>query len=199
MDVKYSYYNTSKGYRVMGGTAAQFLKADGSLDNKEYVTTNTTQTIDATKTVGFQNTLYSGWDRLSVANPQMGPFSLLNLALQGAYPLYGDEEFRYGTNSIGIYNNFGNGNVTMTREAAPNLPNKSGMQLRFNYNGSGATPGLGGFILGFIARTNAIFIQKFMAKLPVGYSFNNAENYMGDNASVNWLTPGQEPVNGKLM
>lgn len=70
----------------MGGTAAQFLKADGSLDNKEYVTTNTTQTIDATKTVGFQNTVYSGWDRLSVANPQMGPFSLLNLALQGAYP-----------------------------------------------------------------------------------------------------------------
>ncbi|OCA74480.1 hypothetical protein [Chryseobacterium arthrosphaerae] len=189
MDVKYSYYNTSKGYRVMGGTAAQFLKADGSLDNKEYVTTNTTQTIDATKTVGFQNTVYSGWDRLSVANPQMGPFSLLNLALQGAYPLYGDEEFRYGTNSIGIYNNLGNGNVTMTREAAPNLPNKSGMQLRFNYNGGGATPGLGGFILGFIARTNAIFIQKFMAKLPVGYSFNNAENYMGDNASVNWLTP----------
>ncbi|MCI3935599.1 pyocin knob domain-containing protein [Chryseobacterium aahli] len=62
------------------------------------------------------------------------------------------------------------------------------MQLRFNYNGSGATPGLGGFILGFNARSNAVFIQKFMAKLPVGYSFYNAENYMGDNASVTWLT-----------
>lgn len=297
MDVKYSYYNTSKGYRVVGGTAAHFLKADGSLDNKEYidkysgqniegakwfrtaggnqylnhrlriisddgsnpgmvfyksgmnvgtiqydgpnylfttsdtnafsylvsagyikqgsnddyallgggghkaisdfvlssqlgsyVTSNTTQTIDSTKTIGFQNTIYSGWDRSSVTNPQMGPFSLLNLALQGAYPLYGDEEFRNGTNGIGIYNNYGNGNVTMTREAASNLPNRSGMQLRFNYNGNGATPGLGGFILGFNARSNAVFIQKFMAKLPVGYSFYNAENYMGDNASVSWLT-----------
>ncbi|MFL9833737.1 pyocin knob domain-containing protein [Chryseobacterium terrae] len=202
MDVKYSYYNTSKGYRVTGGTAAQFLKADGSVDNASYITqtnlnsqlgsyltTNTIQTVNSVKTIGFQNTIYSGWDRSSVANPQMGPFSLLNLALQGAYPLYGDEEFRYGTNNIGIYNNYGNGNVTMTREAASNLPNRSGMQLRFNYNGNSATPGLGGFLLGFTARANAIFIQKFMAKLPVGYSFNNAENYMGDNASVNWLTP----------
>lgn len=154
-----------------------------------YVTSNTTQTIDATKTIGFQNTIYSGWDRSSVANPQMGPFSLLNLALQGAYPLYGDEEFRYGVNGIGVYNNYGNGTVSMTREAASDLPNRSGIQLRFNYNGNGATPGLGGFILGFNARANAVFIQKFMAKLPIGYSFNNAENYMGDHASISWLTP----------
>lgn len=40
MDVKYSYYNTSKGYRVTGGTAAHFLKADGSLDNAVYTTVN---------------------------------------------------------------------------------------------------------------------------------------------------------------
>lgn len=188
MDVKYSYYNTSKGYRVMGGTAVQFLKADGSVDSTEYINRYSEQNIDSTKTIGFQNTLYSGWNRASVANPQMGPISLLNLALQGAYPLYGDEEFRNGTNSIGVYNNAGNGTVTMTREAAANLPNRSGMQLRFNYSGGGATPGLGGFILGFIARANAVFIQKFMAKLPVGYTFNNAENSMGINGSVNWLT-----------
>ena len=41
MDVKYSYYNTSKGYRVTGGTAAHFLKADGSLDNTSYIPANT--------------------------------------------------------------------------------------------------------------------------------------------------------------
>lgn len=72
------------------------------------------------------------------------------------------------------------------------------MQLRFNYNGNGATPGLGGFILGFNARANAVFIQKFMAKLPIGYSFNNAENYMGDHASVSWLTPRSERKMGNL-
>jgi hypothetical protein len=41
MDVKYAYYNTSKGYKVTGGTAAHFLKADGSLDNASYVIQST--------------------------------------------------------------------------------------------------------------------------------------------------------------
>jgi len=50
MDVKYSYYNTSKGYRVVGGTAAHFLKADGSLDNNSYAILNGVQTFTNTNT-----------------------------------------------------------------------------------------------------------------------------------------------------
>ncbi len=46
MDIKYAYYNTSKGYRVLGGTAAQFLKADGSIDNESYASLNGTQTFN---------------------------------------------------------------------------------------------------------------------------------------------------------
>lgn len=42
MDTKYAYYSTSKGYRVVGGTAAHFLKADGSLDNNSYALVNLT-------------------------------------------------------------------------------------------------------------------------------------------------------------
>lgn len=49
MDIKYAYYNTSKGYRVVGGTAAHFLKADGSLDNKEYIDKTSLQNITGTK------------------------------------------------------------------------------------------------------------------------------------------------------
>ncbi|WP_326984335.1 hypothetical protein VUJ46_07325 [Chryseobacterium sp. MYb264] len=33
MDIKYAYYNSSKGYKVVGGTANQFLKADGSVES----------------------------------------------------------------------------------------------------------------------------------------------------------------------
>ncbi|WP_312390524.1 hypothetical protein [Chryseobacterium sp.] len=36
MDVKYAYYYSSKGYKVIGGVAAQFLKADGSVDGNSY-------------------------------------------------------------------------------------------------------------------------------------------------------------------
>ncbi|MDH6209388.1 hypothetical protein M2254_000972 [Chryseobacterium sp. BIGb0186] len=49
MDTKYAFYSTSKGYRVLGGTAAHFLKADGSLDNTSYLTTDTIQNINAIK------------------------------------------------------------------------------------------------------------------------------------------------------
>jgi hypothetical protein len=37
MDINYSYFNTAKGYKVVGGTAAQFLKADGSVDSNTYL------------------------------------------------------------------------------------------------------------------------------------------------------------------
>ncbi|WP_294298945.1 hypothetical protein [uncultured Chryseobacterium sp.] len=40
-DIKYALYTSSKGFKVVGGTAAQFLKADGSVDNTSYIPTNT--------------------------------------------------------------------------------------------------------------------------------------------------------------
>lgn len=49
MDIKYAYYNTSKGYRVLGGTAVHFLKADGSLDGTEYIDKTSFQDIAGTK------------------------------------------------------------------------------------------------------------------------------------------------------
>lgn len=49
MDTKYAYYSTSKGYRVVGGTAAHFLKADGSLDGNTYLTLGTPQNITGRK------------------------------------------------------------------------------------------------------------------------------------------------------
>ncbi len=49
MDTKYAYYSTSKGYRVLGGTAAHFLKADGSLDSNTYLTLGTPQNITGRK------------------------------------------------------------------------------------------------------------------------------------------------------
>lgn len=37
MDINYAYYTSAKGYRLVNGTASQFLKADGSVDNRAYV------------------------------------------------------------------------------------------------------------------------------------------------------------------
>ncbi|WP_449387010.1 hypothetical protein [Chryseobacterium lineare] len=36
-DIKYALYTSSKGFKVVGGTAAQFLKGDGSIDSTLYI------------------------------------------------------------------------------------------------------------------------------------------------------------------
>lgn len=36
-DIKYALYTSSKGFKVVGGTAAQFLKGDGSIDSTSYI------------------------------------------------------------------------------------------------------------------------------------------------------------------
>lgn len=41
MDVNYAYYTSAKGYRIVNGTASQFLKADGSVDSAGYIPVNT--------------------------------------------------------------------------------------------------------------------------------------------------------------
>lgn len=52
MDINYSYFNTAKGYKVVGGTAAQFLKADGSVDSDNYLS----QTVANSNFATIQNT-----------------------------------------------------------------------------------------------------------------------------------------------
>ncbi len=51
MDINYSYFNTAKGYKVVGGTAAQFLKADGSVDSNNYLS----QTVANSNFATIQN------------------------------------------------------------------------------------------------------------------------------------------------
>lgn len=72
--------NSDNSLILLGGGGHKAI-SDFALSSQlgSYVTSNTTQTIDATKTIGFQNTIYSGWDRSSVANPQIGPFRCLIL------------------------------------------------------------------------------------------------------------------------
>lgn len=40
-DIKYALYTSSKGFKVVGGIAAQFLKADGSVDATSYIPAGT--------------------------------------------------------------------------------------------------------------------------------------------------------------
>lgn len=91
-----------------------------------------------------------------------------------------------------IYNNKGNGTVTHTRidgkaQNSPFYPEHKYI-CQITTNGE-ASPGAGGFIASHNAAANKIFIEKFVAKVPVGYTVYFAYNAQGNGNSVRFLTP----------
>lgn len=93
---------------------------------------------------------------------------------------------------VSIYNNAGNDAVTFERvdaksQNSPFYPEHKYI-LKITTNGS-ANPSCGGFYAAHTAAANKIFIEKFVAKIPVGYNVSCAYNSQGTGASVTYLTP----------
>ena len=101
--------------------------------------------------------------------------------------LYRDPTFRNGNNSVNVYNNAGNGTVTITRTGA-SAPNDSGYVLEIKTTGS-ASPGFGGFYFATGAGYRKIFIARIIAKIPTGRQIAWATNSIGTGGSSKWLTP----------
>lgn len=93
---------------------------------------------------------------------------------------------------IYVYNNNGNGTVTHTRVAAStqNSPFTYNHPyiLKITTNGS-ASPYAGGFYTNHYSAANKVFIEKFVAKIPIGYEVTAHYNSQGSGASVYWITP----------
>lgn len=86
-----------------------------------------------------------------------------------------------------IYNNKGNGTVTHTRidgleQKSPFYPEHPYI-MKIVTNGE-ASPGAGGFYCSHTASANSKFIEKFVAKIPVGYTVVPAYNPQGTGSSV---------------
>ncbi len=102
--------------------------------------------------------------------------------------IYKDPTFKNGVNGVSVYNNSRNGTVTVTRIAkTSDVPSDSGYCLQVKTSGT-ASPGSGGVVQSIQSRPDAVFIQKIIAKLPVGYKLNTASNSMGSGYSDKWLT-----------
>ena len=114
------------------------------------------------------------------------PFNALGM--QHGTPIYNDPEFASGNNGVAVYNNAANGNVTITRIADNQASaNSSGYILQIKVTGP-AEPWTGGFVQSIQSRANAVFMQIFRAKIPVGYNVNVNSNQMGANYSDVWIT-----------
>lgn len=124
-------------------------------------------------------------------NPSTGAGELVLTALgykSAGYPVYNDPEFAKGANGISVYNNSNNGVVTHAIVSDASSGNSSGKILKITHTGSGS-PGFGGFVQYISSRANAIFIQIFRAKIPIGRNVATSSNSMGDNYKDEWLTP----------
>lgn len=99
-----------------------------------------------------------------------------NKALAASYAsgncLNRDVDFRNGLNGIQVYNNAGNGTVSLVHwiggAPASQAPTKSTNVLAVEYNGQGASPYNGGFYFGTQTRVNAVFVVRIIMKLAVG-------------------------------
>ncbi|HAT3998554.1 TPA: hypothetical protein I9Y90_000036 [Elizabethkingia anophelis] len=107
--------------------------------------------------------------------------------------LYRDVNFRDGLNGAQVYNNAGNGNVSLVHwiggAAASQAPTKSTNVLAIEYNGQGADPYNGGFYFGTQTRANAVFVVRIIMKLATGQDITFHSNAAGDNYKFDWVTP----------
>ena len=102
--------------------------------------------------------------------------------------LYRDPTFVEGSNGISVYNNSGNGTVTITRTSSSTVPNDSGKMLTIKNTGT-ASPNCGGFTFSTACGYRKIFITRIIAKIPVGRDITFHTNSMGTGGTQKWLTP----------
>lgn len=103
--------------------------------------------------------------------------------------IFRDPEFLVGVNGCNVYNNAGNGNVTVNRIVSlSDCPSTSGYCLQITTNGI-ASPEHGGYYQAVQTRANGVFVSRIIAKIPIGYTMRNAHNSYGNGGTTVALTP----------
>ncbi|HCW6388605.1 TPA: carbohydrate binding domain-containing protein [Acinetobacter baumannii] len=119
---------------------------------------------------------------LKDTNSKLSDTDLIARALTNGKLLFGDPTFKKGNNSVGYYDNAGTGRVKVERVAKEaDNPTSSPYQLNVTVS-NGASPSYGGFVQMYWARANAVFLIKYIIKLPVGFKLVQAANSMGVGA-----------------
>ncbi|KAF3301478.1 hypothetical protein FPV23_03855 [Carnobacterium sp. PL17RED31] len=106
-----------------------------------------------------------------------------------------DPYFEKGNNDIGVYDNGRTGTITIRHTAIPSntsIPapkGSTGYRLDITHEASTATtPNRGGIVCNANSWANGTVVIKFVALLPIGRSFAQANNPLGTGFTVGWLT-----------
>ena len=114
--------------------------------------------------------------------------------LFGGYNELSGAAFSNELASITRYSNSNLTQITIARQekSADNPISGMSNEVKITNAGTAQTqPGLGGFLHGKHADANKKYVHVFVAKLPEGYYFQNANNKLGDGATTQWLTSNE--------
>lgn len=104
------------------------------------------------------------------------------------YSSYTDVNFSNGRNNLNVYDNSGSGQVTLDVIDNNEAPNGTHKVLRVRSQGTGTSPGAGGFYYGVQTDKNKIIIFRFTAKVPADKFLSFASNQAGTGYTSEWLT-----------
>ncbi|MEG2243755.1 MAG: hypothetical protein RSC87_09815 [Muribaculaceae bacterium] len=122
-----------------------------------------------------------------IADDKLG--SIASRAIATGECLYPDMCFSYGDNMVYPYNNAPNtGSVVAKRVPMPGTPTGSNWVMAVASKNSTA-PGRGGVYQIITTRANGVFVQRIVAKIPVGFSLQCVSNSIGTGGTIKWATP----------
>ena len=104
------------------------------------------------------------------------------------YSSFTDVNFSNGRNNLNVYDNSGSGQVTLDVIDNNEAPNGTHKVLRVRSQGTGTSPGAGGFCYGVQTDKNKIIIFRFTAKVPADKFLSFASNQAGTGYTSEWLT-----------
>lgn len=104
------------------------------------------------------------------------------------YSSFTDVNFSNGTNNLYGYDNAGSGQVVLDVIDNNEAPNGTHKVLRVRSQGTGTSPGAGGFYYGVQTDKNKIIIFRFTAKVQADKFLSFASNEAGTGYTSEWLT-----------
>lgn len=183
----------------------QAVHRNGLEDGPEYMgqialgmTTNTNKMFFRTK---YEGSWYA-WNEVATTDTALLRYSRNNVNINSSncspippsllewtigYPRLYDPEFNDGDNTVYVYNNTGNGVVTVTRVYDTNVGNSSSYIMKV-VSAAGAVPNYGGWNVATQTELGKVYTCLFRASIPSGVEIEFNTNSIGNGGQWSWLT-----------
>lgn len=126
-------------------------------------------------------------NNVNISSPNCSPIPPSLLEWTVGYPRLYDPEFNEGDNKVWVYNNAGNGVVTVTRVHDTNVGNSSSYVMKV-VSASGASPNYGGWCVPTQTELGKVYTCLFRASIPSGVEIEWNSNSIGSGGQMSWLT-----------